>query len=74
MTSSFLKRKGKQFFQDKKAKVLVLQRNIAGEEIAADEEVTILGRTSGTDIGLNIKSESGIIINNVWCEQLELIK
>lgn len=74
MTSTFLKNKAKDFFDGKKAKVLVLQRNIGGDEIAKDEIVTITGRSTRDKISLSVKSDSGVVINSVWCEQLELIK
>jgi hypothetical protein len=73
MTATFLKNKRRDFFDNKKAKLITLQRNIAGEEIPKDEIVTITGRTNNSNISLNIKSDSGIEINNVWCEQLELV-
>lgn len=73
MTSTFLKRKSRAFFQGKKAKVLVKQRNLGGEEIQQNEIVEIIGKTYVSDISLDIKSESGVVIHNVWCEQLELI-
>lgn len=74
MTSTFLKNKSKDFFDGKKAKVLVLQRNIGGDEIAKNEVVTITGRSSRDKTSLSVISDIGIIINSVWCEQLELIK
>ena len=74
MTATFLKQKSRAFFEGKKAKVLVKQRNIGGEEIAVDEEVEIIGRTRDCKISLDIKSKSGVVINRVWCEQLELLK
>ncbi|MEO7977746.1 hypothetical protein [Flavobacterium sp.] len=73
MTSTFLKNKAKDFFDGKKAKVLVLQRNIGGDEIAQGEIVTLTGRSPRDKTSLSIKSDTGIIINSVWCEQLELI-
>jgi hypothetical protein len=74
MTSTFLKQKSKDFFQGKKAKVLVKQRNLGGDEILKDEIVEILGKSSECNISLNIQSSSGIVIYKVWCEQLELVK
>ena len=74
MTSTFLKNKSKDFFDGKKAKVLVLQRNIGGDEIAKNEVVTITGRSSRDKTSLSVISDRGIIINSIWCEQLELIK
>ena len=74
MTSTFLKNKGKAFFNGKKAKVLVKQRNIGGDEINQNEIVTILKKSRDSGIGLDIESDKGIIICGVWCEQLELIK
>ncbi|MGM8362104.1 hypothetical protein ACSV4D_09340 [Flavobacterium sp. ARAG 55.4] len=74
MTSTFLKNKGKDYFNGKKAKVLVKQRNIGGDEINQNEIVTILNKTRDSGIGLDIESDKGIIICGVWCEQLELIK
>lgn len=74
MTSTFLKNKSKDFFDGKKAKVLVLQRNIGGDEIAKDEIVIITGRSPRDKTSLSVKSDNGVIINSVWCEQLELIK
>jgi HKD family nuclease len=73
MTSTFLKRKPRAFFQEKKARVLVKQRNIGGEEIQKDEIVTILRKSTSSEISLDIKSDSGVEIGNVWCEQLELV-
>lgn len=74
MTSSFLKRKSRDFFRGKKAEVLVKQRNLGGDEINPGEIVTILQKTPGSDISLDIKSHRGITIYGVWCEQLELVK
>jgi hypothetical protein len=73
MTSTFLKNKAKDFFDGKRAKVITLQRNIGGDEIAKDEIVTITGRSSSDKISLSVESDSGVIINSVWCEQLELV-
>lgn len=74
MTSTFLKNKSRDFFDDKRAKVLVLQRNIGGEEIAKDEIVTITGRSPRDKTSLSVKSDNGVVISSVWCEQLELVK
>ncbi|MFE3849112.1 hypothetical protein ACFX5D_14155 [Flavobacterium sp. LB3P45] len=74
MTSTFLKTKSKSFFEGKKAKVLVKQRNIGGDEIEKGEVVEIMCKSSDCNISLNIKSSNGVEINKVWCEQLELIK
>lgn len=73
MTSSQLNRKPRAFFEGWKAKVIAKQRNIGGEEIDKGEEVIIIHRTRDSKISLDIKSSSGIVIYNVWCEQLELI-
>lgn len=73
MTSSQLNRKPRAFFNGRKAMVIAKQRNIGGEEINKDEIVTIIHRTRDSKISLDIKSSSGIVIYNVWCEQLELI-
>jgi hypothetical protein len=74
MTSTFLKGKARGFFDGKKAKVLVKQRNIGGDEIQKGEEIEIIGRTTSCNISLDIKSKTGTVIYRVWCEQLELIK
>jgi hypothetical protein len=74
MTSTFLKTKSRAFFEGKKAKVLVKQRNIGGDEIEKGEVVEIISKSTECNISLNIKSSTGIEIYKVWCEQLELIK
>lgn len=74
MTSTFFKKKSRSFFEGKKAKVLVKQRNLGGDEIQKDEEVEIICKNSECNISLDIKSSTGIVISRVWCEQLELIK
>ena len=74
MTSTFLKGKSTSFFDGKKAKVLVKQRNIGGDEIQKGEEVEIISRTSTCNVSLDIKANDGTIIYRVWCEQLELVK
>ncbi|AOW09492.1 hypothetical protein [Flavobacterium gilvum] len=74
MTSTFLKNKGNSFFNGKKAKVLVKQRNLGGDEIQKNEEVEIICKNRDCNVSLDIKSSTGIIISRVWCEQLELIK
>ncbi|WP_291122741.1 hypothetical protein [Flavobacterium sp. UBA6046] len=73
MTSTLLNKNPRAFFQGRKAKVIAKQRNIDGDEINKDEIVEIISRTRDSKISLDIKSTSGIIIYNVWCEQLELI-
>lgn len=74
MTSTFLKRKSREFFRGKKARLITKVRNLGGQEIEKDEIVTILRKSTNSDISLDIKSDSGIEIGNVWCEQLELLK
>lgn len=74
MTSTFLKNKGRNFFDGKRARLLVKQRNIGGDEIEKGDEIEITGRNSECKNSLNIRSNTGIEINRVWCEQLELIK
>jgi hypothetical protein len=74
ITTSFAKRKPRNWFDDKKAKTLVMFRNLGGEEIPKGTIVKITSRgKEKTDF--NIKDETtGIQIYNNWCEHLELIE
>lgn len=73
ITTSFAKRKNLTWFNDKKALVLVKQRNLGGEEINEGTTIVIIGRGRMKD-DFNIRDEkSKIEIHNVWCEQLELL-
>jgi len=72
ITDSFAINKGKNFFNDKKAKPLSKLNNMNGDEIKAGSNVTILGR-GNSKISFDVKeNETGVTIRNVWCEKLEL--
>lgn len=74
MKESFVRRQPRDFFNDKKAIVLVEQSNIGGETISKDDIVTITGKNTIYKTCLNIRSSSGVEIYRVSCEYLELIK
>jgi hypothetical protein len=74
MTSQFVKRNSREFFRDKKAIVLSEQKNIGGEIIAKDEVVIIMHKNQRTITELDVKSDTGVIIYGVGCEDLELVK
>ncbi len=74
MTSQFVKRNSREFFRDKKAVVTSEQKNIGSEIIAKDEIVTIMHKNQRTITEFDVKSDTGVIIYGVGCEDLELVK
>ena len=71
ITTSMALTKAKSFFTDKQAKTLTKLNNMNGDEIERGAIVTITGRGDTKSL-LNIESENGVVIRNIWCEQLEL--
>lgn len=71
LTLNQIKKKPAAFFQDRRAKLLNDHSNLAGEQIADGEMVTIV-KKSAAGLMLDIKADSGVCINNVWFEYLEL--
>lgn len=73
MNSQYLKRKPKYFFDGRRAILSEKLTNIGGNVIDAGSEVTIKQRSSRDKISLDIVSDSGVNMNGVWCEYLELV-
>ena len=74
ITTSFAKSKSREWFDGKKAKLLVKYRNIGNEEIEKDTIVEILHREVGK-IQFNVRNpKTGVFIYKVWCEHLELLE
>jgi hypothetical protein len=74
MTTQFVKRNSREFFRGKKAIVLSEQKNIGGDTIEKNEVVTIMHKNQTIITNLDVKSDTGIIIYGVGCEDLELLK
>jgi len=74
ITTSFAKSKSREWFDGKKAKLLVKYNNIGKEEIEKDTTVEILHREVGkTEFNVS-NPKTGVFIYRVWCEHLELIE
>ncbi|KGO88411.1 hypothetical protein Q765_00405 [Flavobacterium rivuli WB 3.3-2 = DSM 21788] len=74
MTTAFVQRNTRDFFNGKKAKLTVEYKNIGGEAVEAGTTVTIIGKHFTLKNHLNIKSDSGIQIYGIDPEHLELLK
>lgn len=74
MTRSFVQNKPADFFRNKRAKLLKEQKNFGGDVIPAGTEVTITGKNRNMNTWLDIKSDTGIEINGIFYDDLELVK
>ena len=75
MTTEFVKRKPKAFFEGKKAKLLEEYSNGHGQKLLKNTEIIILCKNQRTPEWLNIKCDkSGIEMEGVLPFHLELLK
>jgi len=74
MTTAFVQRNTRDFFDGKKATLTMEYKNLGDEKIKAGSVVTIIGKHYTFKNHLNIKSKKGIQIYGVDLEHLELIK
>ena len=74
MKLNFAFNKPNSFFKDKKAKVTKDLMNGLDESISSGSEVTIISKAPGFKIFFNIQTDSGVYIDRVSYEDLEIIK
>lgn len=72
ITTEICTTKGQKYFDGKKAIALVKLINIDQQIIEQGETVTIKRRSSNSKICLDIESTEGVVIRNVWCENLSM--
>lgn len=72
ITESLAKRKNSTYFNYRLGRVLAKQMNLGNEVIEKEEIIQIIGRGRSKN-ELNVESIStGVVIHNIWCEQIEL--
>jgi hypothetical protein len=72
MRSNYLNKKSSYFFDGKRAVLSETLTNLGGDTIEAGSIVTIVKKT-GDKMSLNIESDTGVKMDSVWCEYLELV-
>lgn len=73
MNSQYLNRQSKYYFDGRRAVLSETLTTMGGNTIEAGSEVSIKQRSSRDRISLDIVSDTGVQIDGVWCEYLELV-